>query len=122
MYMNVCMYICIYVLRVYEYMYFCTMYMYMYVYIYIYISTYSLCFSSDIKILHISLNLPVHVTTTTEAHSTSTHAIARIANRSVMSTGAGPLLQARCHYRLFADSGVINGAAVRLPSCPYVPM
>jgi hypothetical protein len=120
---TVTLYVCI-VLYVYMNvfnMYVC-MYVYVCVYIYIYMSTYSLRFSCDIKILHSSLKPPVHVTATTEGQSTSTHAIAWIANRSVMSTGAGPLLEARCHYRLFADSGVINGSAVRLPSCPYVPM
>jgi hypothetical protein len=32
------------------------------------------------------------------------------------------LLEARCDYVLFVDYGAINGDAMRLSSCPYVPI
>ena len=95
--LSVCMYVCVY------------MYIFAQFFVWYYNNVFQFKFTG-----------PRHIrfTTTTEAQSTAIHAITCITNRSVMSIGAGLLLEARCHYRLFADSGVINAAAVRLPSCP----
>lgn len=61
----------------------------------------------------------------TERCGVGLNANAGLTKRSLMSTGAERLLEARCDYRLFADYGVINGTVTPttfLSVCTYVCM